>query len=221
MRINLYQLSHYILKIPVGLLTTKQPNVLLPVYATWFDSDSMNEYGRRMISCIEQIQLICVEVEVIKMITNGVIPKMSQEECSQLTTDLEKINLYREDAYVCVLDISRKFADHFVEDDTVARMLANRASRGDWSSDDSNVDPPCDASTDDVLFRANSDYGSIASFSSNTVMEDAANEARLIDLTNPDEKDDSNIADDDTSISLKVACKVTMSKNILNFLKEI
>ena len=76
-RINLYRLSHYIVKIPVGLLTTEKPNVLLPVYATWFDSDPTNEYGRKMTSYIEQIRLMCVEVEVIKMITTGVITKMS------------------------------------------------------------------------------------------------------------------------------------------------
>ena len=57
-----------------------------------------------------------VEVEVIKMITTGVILKMSQEECNQLMTDLEKINLYREEASECALDIIKNVADHFVKD---------------------------------------------------------------------------------------------------------
>ena len=33
-----------------------------------------------------------VEVEVIEMITNAVIPKMSQEERTQLNQDLQEIN---------------------------------------------------------------------------------------------------------------------------------
>ena len=48
-----------------------------------------------------------VEVEVIKMITYGVIPKMSQEERNQLIKYLEKINEYREDADECALDMNK------------------------------------------------------------------------------------------------------------------
>ena len=83
------------------------------------------------------------------------------------------------------------------------------------------MDPPSDASIDDVLFGVNSDCGSIASISSNIVMEDASKETSLIYFTNPDKKYDSKIADNDTSASRKVPHNLTISKNILKFLKEI
>ena len=185
-----------------------------------FSSDLINEYAAKMTAYTDGIRLMSVKVEGVNMIENGVIPKMSQEEHNQLIKELEEINEYREETAQCVLDISKNVADHFVEEDIVALMSANKASRGDWSSDESSVDPPSDASTDKELWGINNDRSSIASISSNIVMEDDTKETSLIDVTNPDENNDSVIADDDTSASRKVAGNLT-SKNILNFLKEI
>ena len=76
---------------------------------------------------MEQIRLMCVEVEMIRLITTGVIPNMSKKERSQLMTDLERINGYREETPECALDISKSFEDQFVEDDTViSAMLINK-----------------------------------------------------------------------------------------------
>ena len=73
---------------------------------------------------------MCVEVEVIKMITNGVIPKMSQEERNQLIKDLDNINEYLKEADSCAIEMSKNVADHFAQEDTSALMLAYAATRG-------------------------------------------------------------------------------------------
>ena len=85
----------------------------MPVYAPRFSSGRTTEFGTEMTSYIEGIRLMRVEIEVIKMITTGVIPKMSEEERSKLMTDLEEINELREQESHCALDISKSLYDHF------------------------------------------------------------------------------------------------------------
>ena len=84
---------------------------------------------------------MCVEIEVIKMITNGVIPKMSKEERSKLITDLEDINEICEEPSEKALDISKSLYDHFNEFKTPSES----------ESDEESVDPPeSDVSIEDI-----------------------------------------------------------------------
>ena len=99
-------------------------------------------------------------------------------------------------------------------------MLQYAAARGYGSSNETSVDPPSDASTDEELFGMK-DCGSILSISSNIVMEDITKETSLINLTHTDKNDDIDIANDDTFVSKKVARNPTINKNTINFLKEI
>ena len=52
----------------------------MPVYKIEFPSDPTNEYAAKMTTYLDGIRLMSVEVEVIKMIAKGVIPKMNIEK---------------------------------------------------------------------------------------------------------------------------------------------
>ena len=94
-----------------------------------------------MTGYIEGIRLMCVEVEVIKIITTGVIPKISEEERSKLMIDLEEINEFREQESEKALDISKSLYDHFNEGETPSEN----------ESDAESVDPPeSDVSIEDI-----------------------------------------------------------------------
>ena len=95
-RINKYRVKNDAPVIPESLLQIKEEPVLMPVYAPSFSSDRSTIFGTEMTSYMEGIRLMRVEVEVIKMITTGVIPKMREEQKSNLMTDLEELNEHRE-----------------------------------------------------------------------------------------------------------------------------
>ena len=65
------------------------------------------EYAANLKRYIEGIRLMSVEVEVIDMITNGMIPKMSLEEGTQISEDLLEINETREEESECAPDLSK------------------------------------------------------------------------------------------------------------------
>ena len=97
-----------------------------------------------------------VGIQVIEWMTRKKIPKMSFEEHNQLIEYLDDINEWCLEVSECDLDISKNFADHFVEDDAIlATILAAQASRVE--SDDSSVDPPSDVNIYEGLFGCKSD----------------------------------------------------------------
>ena len=116
---------------------------------------------------------------------------MIYEQCTQLTKDLVDINEWRKEVSQCVLDITKKIADNFVDEDAifVAQWAANKIGYGDAALYESSVDPPSDASIDESLFGMKSDYGSIVSSSSIISMEDVTKPTSLIDLTHADKND--------------------------------
>ena len=111
------------MEIPDSLLTIEKEPVLMPVYAPGFSCDSTTNFGSKMTSYIEGIRLMCVEIQVIKMITNEVIPKMSLEERTQLNEDLLEINEVHLEKSECAFDLSKILEDHFPEDPALAAML--------------------------------------------------------------------------------------------------
>ena len=70
----------------------------MPAYNAVFSSDNTTTHGQIVTEFYEHMRLMSVEMGVITMITNETIPDMSEEEQSQLLTDLEEINDYRAEA---------------------------------------------------------------------------------------------------------------------------
>ena len=93
-------------------------------------------------SYMKRIRLTSVEVEVIEVITNGAIPKMGQEEHTQLNKNLEEINEELLEESECALHLSKNLEDHYHEDTNVAAILES-AKTGE-NSNVSSVDPDTD-----------------------------------------------------------------------------
>ena len=138
--LNTYRRSAHIPEIPANLLSVEY-NVLVPVFfARSPSSRPITEYASNLREYKERLRLMSIECDVIDMITNGIIPKMSVYERNQLNNDLLVINEDRDVDSEPLLDINKSFDDHFPPDPTI---------EVDSSSDSSDTDE------DDILFGTN------------------------------------------------------------------
>ena len=82
-------------------------------------SSQITEYAANLRGFIDNIRLMNVELGVIKIITNGIIPKMIFEERTQLDKYLLQINAERSEP----LDLTKSVEDHFSEDLAFVSMV--------------------------------------------------------------------------------------------------
>ena len=132
----------------------------MPAYKAAFSSDHTTAHGQKVTEFLEHMRLMKVEIVVMTMITDEIIPDMSEEERSQLMTDLEEINEYRAEASHPALDISKNLYEHFPEEDESSgeevlnqfRLLREQRRLNGDQSDESSVDPPyeSDSSIEDI-----------------------------------------------------------------------
>ena len=94
-----------------------------------------------------------VEVEVIKMITSGIIPKIIIEERTRLDQDLLQINAEREEECGKTLDLSKSSEHHFHEVELNSYIVD--------TEDRVEVDDKNFENTDDVLFGTKSDLNRV------------------------------------------------------------
>ena len=94
-RINKYRLKNEVPLIPDLLIEIEEEPILTPAYKAAFSSDHTTAHGPKVIEYFEHMRLMKVEIVVMTMITDEIIPDMIEEERSQLMTDLEEINEYR------------------------------------------------------------------------------------------------------------------------------
>ena len=159
-RINKYRLKNEVPVIPEYLLGIDKPPILMPAYNAVFSSDNTTTHGQKVTEFLEHMRLMKVEIVVMTMITDGIIPDMSEEERGQLKTDLEEINEYRAEASQPALDISKSLYEHFPEEDESSgeeyykqfKLLREERRLNGDQSDESSVDPPyeSDSSIEDI-----------------------------------------------------------------------
>ena len=81
---------------------------LVPIFQISRPSTSPRmEYAAKLKSFLEGIRLMSVDVEVIEIMTNEVIPTMSLEEHARLNQDLYEINELRLEESGCALDLTK------------------------------------------------------------------------------------------------------------------
>ena len=117
----------------------------------------------------------------MEIIINGIVPKMSFGERTQIDKDLLQINTEHKDEH---LDLTNSFKDLFPENLAFISIVDGMSTSVE--SDYSSVDHDTDDDTDDELFGTKSDNSSIASSVSNTHMEDVTKAISCIDFTDVD-----------------------------------
>ena len=133
-KINKYRRGESIPEIPHGLRYVKF-KVLVPVCGPYRVSVvDITGYDTDLAKYAESLRIMSLELDVINMITTGVIPKMTFDERSQLEQDLLTINAERFVENAPELFLDKSFDDHFVKD---AVDVCNNQLFLDYSDHDS------------------------------------------------------------------------------------
>ena len=132
--INKYRRGEGIPEIPSGLRLVKFKVLVPACTVSSIGVIDITRYDNDLAKYTESVRILSVELEVINMITTGVIPKMSPDERSQLERDIRTINAERFEESQPELFLEKSFDDHFVVD---AVDVSNNRLLLDYSDDDS------------------------------------------------------------------------------------